>query len=200
MIQEARDIESGQDLPEDVKKDAVAYKTLLTKIMHGKENRDNVVQLLASYGQPELAVPNAAIMLTDQAEQVTKQKVPDELKLGLSAYLVGDLIEIGVAAKLWDKPPEEEAQNIYKDTVQDYIQRGLKNKTIDVTQLQKETEPLMSEEQKQLGLQAAQQTGVPEQLNPHGAIAQMKLDAQQEGREQGSAGVAAGVSGKGGAI
>ena len=110
-------------------RDNTVYQTVLSNLMHGKENRSNVIDLLSGYSDPELAVPATALVLSDQSKKMIDQKIPDELIIGTSAFLVEDLFMLGVAAGLWENPGEEEIKNIYQDTVQDYIQRGLHDKT-----------------------------------------------------------------------
>ena len=179
--------EDGQpELTPKAKKDATNYQTLLNTIMHGKENRDNVVQLLASYKDPALSIPNAAMMITEQADKMGGG-VPDEIKLGLSNYLVTDLAELGAAAKIWPKLSEEEMQYVYQDSVQDYISKGLKDKTIDPMTLQKESEPLMTDQQREFGEQYGQKQGIPSRPSVHGAISQMKLDSASKGQQRGGA-------------
>ena len=178
------------EIPAKAMEDASALKTMLIEIMHSRENRDNVISLLASFSVPEMAVPEAANMIMNQVSQSASSPVPNEIKLGLSQFLVSDLIELGVAAKLWEMPTEEETNYIYQDTVQDAITAGLADKSIDVVELQKESEPLLSDKDRADGLAYGQKTGMPAELSPYGAIAQIEADAtakgaaQQQGRGQ----------------
>lgn len=162
--------QQGKELPPKVQREVENYRAVLTKIMHGKENRDNVLGLLRSYQQPELAVPEVANVIMDQADTIMGTKAPNEYKLGLSGYVIGDLIELGNAAKIWPKVDENEAKNIYQDTVQDYIHKGLKDKTIDPIELQASTEPLMTPQQKEIGAAHAINNGVPPEVDPRAAI------------------------------
>jgi hypothetical protein len=172
-----------QEIPPGAKADAINYKTVLTKIIHGKENRDNVVNLLKSYNDPNLAVPAAALMIVKQADQVVGKPAPDDIKLGTSAFLVSDLIEIGKAAKLWPDVTEEEERYIYQDTVQDYVSLGISKGTIDPIKLQKDVDPLLTPQQREIGTQVAQQQGIPEEPNPLGIAAQQKQSALQQAKK-----------------
>ncbi len=181
MQQQTTGAGNGKQLPDSVKYDAINYKTLLTKIMHSKENRANVIQALSSYSDPNLAVPAVAMMITDQADKIAGQPVPNDIKMGLSPYLVTDLIALGQASKLWGAPTEEDAKAIYQDTVQDYIQRGLADGTIDPIELQAQAEPLMPADVRK---EAIEKGGVPTQPDPRAQVAMMKQQAQKQGAAQ----------------
>lgn len=163
------------------------YKTVLTKIIHGKENRDNIVGMLNSYKQPELAVPEVSQMVMAQADQIMGKRAPNEFKLGLSCFVISDLIQLGNAAKIWPAVSEEEAKNIYQDTIQDAIHKGLKDKTIDPVELQQSAEPLMTPQQQEIGAAHAIKGGVPPQVDPRAVLNMQNQKRIDAAREQGKA-------------
>lgn len=148
----------------ELKAELQNYKTLLTKLIHSKEKRDSTLDMLKA-GPAMISVPNAALTLNRQAEEIMNQngiQVSINTKLAGSVYLVSDLIELGNVAAEWDtQVGEQEAKEIYQDTLQDYIDKGLKDKTIDPLDLQQRAEPLMNEQQRALGTQFAKQQGIP---------------------------------------
>ena len=173
----------GDKLTPKQQKEVAVYKTVVTKVMHGKENRDNVLNLLRSYKDPELAVPEVAKLVVQHADSLMKTKAPNEYKLGLSGYIISDLIEIGTAAKIWPPVDPDEAKAIYVDTVQDHIHQGLKDGTIDPIELQKQTEPMMNEQQKQYGMAMGQANGVNPVVDPR-ATTRVLLDTQKKQMEK----------------
>lgn len=149
----------GEDIDPKTKQQIDVYSTMLTKFIHGKETRDKVLEMLQA-GNPVDAVPPAAIAINEQAEQAMKGKVTPDVVLGASVTLVSDLIEVGIAAGLFEKPSDEDISFIYQDTLQIYIEKGLKDGSIDPVQLQRDVEPLMSDEQRKAGMAMAKETGV----------------------------------------
>jgi len=155
----------GQELPPRLKKEMSGYKTILTKLMHSPKKQEVTMELLSA-GPPQISVPNAALTINQEAEMIMEKKgikISQASKLAGSVFLVSDLIELGNASGVFGQETvdEQEAQLIYQDTLQDYIQRGLKDKTIDPMELQQQVEPLMTQEQKAVGMKFAQGTGVP---------------------------------------
>lgn len=154
-------------VPARLKKQMEGYKTVLTKLMHSKELRKQTMEMLKS-GPPEIAVPQTAITINRQAEEMMQQKgidLSNDVKLNGALFLVNDLIILGNSGAEWDDPVDkDEATAILQDTMQDYIKTGLANGTIDPIQLQKDTEPLLNDEQKKLGLEIAQQEGIPNDI------------------------------------
>jgi len=155
--------QGGKDLPPKMKKELDGYKTLLNKLMHSKETRKQTMEMLK--GPPQVSVPGAALTIQGQATKIMEQKgisVSQDILLMGSIFLIGDLIDLGNASGKWENPvDEEETKLIYQDTLQDYIEKGLADGTIDPIQLQQQTEPLMNQNQKEVGGAFAQRGNVP---------------------------------------
>jgi len=162
-------------IPERLKKQVDGYQTVLSKLMHAKATRGGTMDMLQS-GPPEISVPQAALAINRNAEELMKKKglrLTNEVKLAGATFLVSDLVELGNVGGVWEEPVDEGEKNaIFQDTLQDYIHEGLKSGEIDPIQLQKDTEPLLNEEQKKLGLQVAEKEGVPKDVNQNQIIAQ----------------------------
>lgn len=161
-------------IPKRLRKQMEGYKTVLSKLMHSKEMRSQTMDMLKA-GPPEVAVPQAALQINSNAERLMQQKglrLTSEVKLAGATFLVGDLIELGNAGRIWENPvDEEESKMIFQDTLQDYIQTGLEDGSIDPIQLQQDTEPLLNDQQRQVGSQIAQQEGVPMEVNQNQMMA-----------------------------
>lgn len=152
----------GKDIDPKTKKQIDVYSTILTKFIHGKETQKQVLDMLKA-GDPIEAIPPAAIAINEQAEKAMKTKPSTDVVLGASVTLVADLIDVGMAAGLFEEPSEEDASFIFQDTLQIYIEKGLKDGSIDPIKLQRDIEPLMSPEQKAAGLAMGKQAGVGEE-------------------------------------
>lgn len=141
-----------------------AYIGGLMKMLHSKKTAPVIDEMLQS-GDPAQTIPEIALMVNQQMEtEISKKSAPPSLETLLQAgvYLVSDLIEIGNAGGFFDIRDEQQVQPILQNTLQTYIERGLKNGTVDPIELQAKVEPLMSEESRNIAMQAAQKGGLPE--------------------------------------
>jgi hypothetical protein len=167
----------GKELSPRLKKEMSGYKTLLTKLIHAPEKQESTMEMLKA-GPAAMSVPNAAITLNKQAEEIMKGKgikISQNTKLAGSVFLVSDLIELGNAGAGWEVPvAEDEAKQIYQDTLQDYIETGVRDKTIDPMELQQSAEPFMNEQQRAVGSQVAQQQGIPMEPNQQQILGNQK--------------------------
>jgi len=114
-----------------------AYANALLKAVHSKKTRSKVHEMLGST-YPEVSVPRTVLLINDMVEKKAREggKPPSlETLLYANSLLINDLIEVGNLAQVWDKPVEEEERvgSILQDTMQKYIQKGLKDGTIDPT-------------------------------------------------------------------
>ena len=179
--------EAKQELPPQAKREVEAYVLGLSKMLHSKETSRKVLDMLKS-GPPEQVIPYTALQVNQQMESAVtaKGKKPSlDTLFAAGQFLVGDLIEIGNAAGIFQLETEEQIAPIVQNTFQVYIEKGLKNGTIDPIELQKKVEPLMPEEHRQLGLQAAKRTGVPEQPDEGTAMEVYAMQRMRKGALQG---------------
>lgn len=172
MTEDIQEEQKGVSMEtQEMNPDQQAYVTGLMKMIHDPQASPKIVDTLGA-APPNQSVPHVALMLNEQFEvQARSQgKVPDlNTLLAAGIYLVTDLVELGNTAGAF-KVSEEEIGPIIEDTLQQYIEKGLKKGTIDPVELQESVEPLMNEEQKQLGLQAGAASGVPPQADQSTAM------------------------------
>lgn len=156
--QEVQPINAAQGDANDPKiqaviKKAKGYETVLKNLIHGKQTRDEVIEMLKG-GDAIMSVPQAAMTINDMAMDTMEKggiKPDASVQMVASAYLIDDLIQLGEAAGAF-KTEEGDLDHIMEDTYQMYIERGLKDKTIDPIQLQLEAEKAMTPEQMAGGL------------------------------------------------
>jgi len=157
-------------------------------LIHGEDTRDSIMKTLESQPNPADAVSATANMLFTRVDAQAKKKntkIPNEMKVAAAQYVVIDLVNLGNTAQIWEQEvPENEVPGIFGKVLQDYMRAGLKNKSIDPIQLQKDIEQLMTDEQKEQGMQFAQQAGeqIPPGPTPGMAVEQrvsQKVDAEK---------------------
>lgn len=164
-----------------------AYLTGLSKMLHGKETSGDVLAMLQS-GEPGDTIPQAALSVNSQMEAATSKggsKPSLNILLNAAAFLVSDLIEIGNAADIFLIESEEEIAPILRSTLQAYIEKGLADGTIDPVELQQVVEPLMDEEHKALGSEAALRSGLPQEPNQGTAMHQYGEQQKRAGEQEG---------------
>ena len=175
-----------EESPEDARRTKV-YLAGLSDLLYNKDTKTQVFESIKS-GPPEKSVPNTAMVLNSQMErQVTEKGSPPALstKINANLFLVSELVEMGNAGGLWalDK---EQMTPIFQETLKQYIHKGIKEKTIDPIELQGAMEGLLTEEQKQQGLQAAQARGIPAEPGVSHAMEKYASDKlhKQESKHQ----------------
>ena len=156
------------------------YVTGLMKLLHSKDTSPHVDEMLKS-GPPDKTIPQIAMQVNDQMEAAIGKKPELETTLVGGAYLVSDLVAIGNAGGFFHIDPKTQMGPILKDTMQMYIQRGLKDGSIDPVELQSKVEPMMNEEQKQTGTTAAGLTGISMQPTHSTAMASYGAKMQRKG-------------------
>ena len=166
--QENTQVSQDQQLDPKVEREVQAYVMGLSKMLHGKKTQPQVVQMLKSGGPPEQLVPQVALLVNDQMESAVKQKGQKpslEVLLGAAQFLVGDLVEMGNALGVFQVETEEQVAPILQNTMQTYIEKGLKDGSIDPVELQQKVEPLMPEDMRQKALGIAEAEGLPAEPN-----------------------------------
>lgn len=140
-----------------------SYVAVLMKELHGKDTRDDIIGILKSSSDPFMTVPQAAISVNDMAKTKIEKgggRVDINTQFLGSQYLVADLMEIGNSFGIF-KVGQEDFKDLYQDSLQTYIERGLKNGTIDPIELQLTGEKFMTQNQKIGGHYMAQEQDMP---------------------------------------
>jgi hypothetical protein len=139
------------------KKQVEDTTAMFMELIHGKDTRDSVLKMLKSQPDPFKAIPLTANNLMVRVEAQTKKRklrIPEDVKIAAAQYIVMDLANLGNKANLWEtKVQQDNIGPILRDTMQAYIHKGIRDKTIDPVQLQEEAEKLMSPEQKAISMQ-----------------------------------------------
>ena len=157
--------------PKELDKETQAYISAMMKMLHDRQSSPQIVQMLKE-SPPEESIPAVALTLNDNFESQLKSqgKQPKlETLLIAGTYLVADLVEIGNAAQAFEVT-EDQVPMLLQSTMQKYIERGLKDGSIDPVELQAAVEPLMGEEHKAAGIMMAEDNGLPMEANQRTAM------------------------------
>lgn len=149
-------------IPPQKQKALEAYTNMAMTMIHGKEGKDKVREMLKS-GPAEVSVPNSVLTINQFLEQsinAEKGKVQKDVVMAATTPIVADLIDIGNGEGYFQVEAEE-AQAILKDTVQQYIETSVKNGSMDPIKLQGQMQPLANKEQVQAGLTGIEQGRIP---------------------------------------
>ena len=180
--------EEPQITPEDKKvQDRIdSYVVALMNELHGSETRDDVLDILKNGKDPYIGIPEAAMAVNDAAVAKFEQNgvnVDLNTQFNASAYLVNDLMEIGSKFGFFEVTQDDFAP-LLEDSLQTYIERGLKNGTIDPIELQLTAESFTSENQRIAGLYHGQENGVPPAPQQQQIIHQLQQNAAREATEK----------------
>ena len=176
-----QNMEGGVDAATQKRIDS--YTTLLMDMIHNKATSGKVLDMLKA-DKPERSVPSTALTINDTAMnmmQETGESVTPDILLPSSVYLVGDLIDTGNSSGIFNVT-EQQIPGIFQSTVQGYIEKGLKDGSIDPIELQASIEPMLNEQQMAQGQSTMQQSGIPSQPTQ-----QMAMDsyAKKKNMQQG---------------
>lgn len=153
----------AQQLDPKLQQKAENYISVLMNELHSPDTRDDVLEILKSAQDPFITVPQAAMAVNDAAAKKIERsggKIDIQTMFLGSQYLVGDLMEIGNSFGVF-QVTKDDFKDLYQDSLQLFIQRGLKDGSIDPIELQLTGEAMMTENQKIGGHYLAQQTGIP---------------------------------------
>ncbi len=179
-----------EKLDPKVEREINTYVTGLSNLLHSKQSQPEIVDMLKNGGPPEQSVPHVVSLVNQKmADSISeKGKRPDlEVLLAGTIFLVGDLVEMGMASGAFEEPNEDMAVQLVKDSLQVQIQAGLKDGTIDPVELQQRVEPLMNQQSSEMGIQAGSQVGTPEAPNEMTAMESYGSKRQRKGMLQGGA-------------
>lgn len=169
-----------QELSPEKKQQIQVTNAALTDLIYDERTQPEIQKMLTR-GEPIQTVPMAVNTVFLKFEDLTKDKgpMPLDVKLAAGVHAFSEVMEMGEAAG--SIPPdltEQQMQPILRETIQKYIERGLKEGTLDPIELQQRVEPLMSEQESMLGSQMGKQHGVPGELQQSQSAMMMSQKAQ----------------------
>lgn len=167
-LPEGVDSAMGQEVSPEKKRQVDMVNSTLTDMLYNAETKASV-QAMLQKGKPEQSIPFAVNSVFQKFESMTKQKngdMPLDIKLAGGVHLFSEVMELAEAlGVIPEDMPEEAMQPLLKETMQQYITKGLKDKSIDPIDLQRRVEPLLSQEEREIGLQLGAGQGTPGEMS-----------------------------------
>ena len=163
----------GGQPPQEIPRDVEAYIGGITKLMHSKETKGKIYEMLKA-APPEKSVPEAAFLANLRMAEAMKKKgkkaTQEQLVIG-QVFATTEAIEIGNAGGFFPEDiGEGNVQPVLQGSLEKLVVEGVKRKMLDPIRIQEEVEKLLSPEQKAMGLDAARATGVAEQAGTNQAM------------------------------
>jgi len=153
----------------------------LTDMLYDPKTKGSVQKMLSD-GPPDVTVPGTVNTVFKRFEDMMGQKngpMPLDLKLPVGVSLFKEVLELGVGMGVLPQGMNiESSGDLLKATMEQYIKAGLKDKSIDPIELQQQVEPLMTDNDKQIGNRMGRESGVPGELAPAQVNAGMLQKAQ----------------------
>lgn len=158
----------AQDASPEKKQQVKQMQNMLTDMVYHPETKATVQDMLKS-APPQQSIPGAVNTVFQKFEDMVAQKqgkpMPLDMKLAGGIALFAEIMEIAEAMDVIPEDmSEEEMQPYLRETMEQYIKKGLKTKSIDPIELQQQIEPLLTDDEMAVGLAMGQQQGTPGQL------------------------------------
>ena len=156
--------QEGQEPSPQMLKQLENINGAMVDMMYRPETK-SVIQKMLTDAPPEMALPHVTNMLMQKFEDMMEQKngpMDLQMKLGVGVMTFSEVTELAQGlGKMPQDMPEEQTQELLKATIQQYIQKGLKEKTIDPIELQEAVEPLLTPEEQAMARGMGQEVGTP---------------------------------------
>lgn len=188
----------SQDVSPEKMKQVQTVNATLTDMLYHPDGKEAIKSMLKQ-APPEQSIPMATntifMKFEDMSKQGGKGEVPLDVKLAGGVHLFSEVVEmaedLGIIPE--DTQPEQ-LQPLMKQTFQQYIQRGLKDGSMDVIELQQAVEPLLTGEEREIGLHFASAMGTPTEMqqtqasesmfNKRSAPLRVELEGQKKQNQQ----------------
>lgn len=166
---EPRQMPNEQQMPSPQQnKQAEMVKAAVTDMIYNPSSKKSIQDMLQS-GQPKMTVPKTSLAIVKRFEDATTERLgemPMEMKLLANIHTFQEVLSLATSMGLVPEELEEtEVQPMLKDTLQQYIQAGLKDGSLDPIELQQAVEPMLSNSERAIGERLGQEQGVPSQVN-----------------------------------
>lgn len=158
------DIAQQQEVDPKKRKQLQTMQAMMTDMIYHQDSKSSIQSMLTK-GDPGHTIPATVNTVFMKFEDMTKEKLGDmplDMKLAGGVHLFSEIMELAEAQGVIPEDlPEAQIQPLLKNTIQQYVQRGLKEKTIDPIDLQKRIEPMLSQQEREVGAHMADATGTP---------------------------------------
>jgi hypothetical protein len=174
-----------QEVDPRLQKEVDSFVGGISKMLHSKETKGMVYKMLQS-APPEKSIPEAVLQTNIRLAEKMKQKsgTPSiEALFAGTLFATSELAEIGNAGGFFEQElGEETLMPVVQASLQKMIEEGVRRQMIDPIELQEKVEPMLSEQQRSIGLEAGAMTGVPAEAGPGQAMEQYANQRVQKER------------------
>ncbi|MBV5329127.1 MAG: hypothetical protein JZU65_16120 [Chlorobium sp.] len=153
------------ELPKEFQAEFEEALAGLLQYLHSDEGTSTILDSLKGAGENIASeIGKAALMAMDAADQ--GHEWSDSVKVFCGYFAVQEVAEMARAASIADIPKEQEGK-IFETAAKNYIHYIIKSKPTpeereaEAVRIQKEVEPLMTDEMRKTGHEVAQKEGVP---------------------------------------
>jgi len=147
-----------------------------------------MVQEMLKAGPPEKTIPRITMEVNDLMQQTIARKGGQKTDLETTflggVYVATDLIEIGNAGGFFEVNDDDQVKEILQTTIQTYVERGLKDGSVDPVELQAVAEPLLKDSDREEGLAYAKKEGLSMQADENVAMEAFGQKKYREGMLQ----------------
>jgi len=147
-----------------------AYSDNATKIIYSEKSQAAILQELQTFDNPVQNIAEAANhihRLLQESMEKDREQMTDKVMFLGATHVVSELINLAESAGLFSLDDKGRIDAL-QSTLMVYFKRGIENGTIDPVELQKEIEPLLTDEQRQMGMSNIEQSGVSRTAPPSG--------------------------------
>ena len=175
------------DPEQKMNKQQEAYVGALVRVLHDKQTTPMVQEMLKA-GPPEKTIPRITMEVNDLMQQTIARKGGQKTDLETTflggVYVATDLIEIGNAGGFFEVNDDDQVKEILQTTIQTYVERGLKDGSVDPVELQAVAEPLLKDSDREEGLAYAKKEGLSMQADENVAMEAFGQKKYREGMLQ----------------
>lgn len=146
----------------DNKQQREAYNAGIMQMIYDPKTKASIYQMLKS-GEPQTTIPQVVNMLNDKMSTELEQE-GHKVDLGTSfngiIFTTMELANLGTTGGFFNLN-KDSMPPIIKSSLQQYVQTGLKNKTIDPIEVQQAAQSLMTPDEQAKGEALAVKNGYP---------------------------------------
>jgi hypothetical protein len=163
-LKEMMDPQQMQDIPPGMMKQLETINAAMVDMIYDPKTKGQVQKTLQD-GPPEMTVPAVTNMIMGRFEDIMRPKNGNmslDMKLAVGVNTFSEIQDLASRMGILPKEvSEDQQQAMLKSAMQQYIQKGLKDKSIDPVELQMAVEPLLTPEEQLIGRGVGEQTGTP---------------------------------------
>ena len=163
-VMDMMDPQSMQDVDPKMMQQLETINAAMLDMLYDPKTKSTVQNQLQG-GDPGITIPATTNMIMGRFEDIMRPKNGElslDMKLAVGVQTFQEVMQLAQGmGVLPEEVGDETVEPLLKQSMQQYIQKGLKEKTIDPMELQEAVEPLLTPEEQMIGRGMGQQFNVP---------------------------------------